>query len=77
MKDDFPTPLARVLYEQGRRQEWLARMTGIHFARISNWARGAGYPPGERNARKVADALGLKVSDLWPDRPSSDERRAA
>lgn len=62
---DSRTPLKRILEDEGRRQSWLARTTGIDQADISRMAN-RGMHPSQDEAQRIADALGRQVSELWP-----------
>ncbi len=53
----FRTQLQRILFEEGRRQDWLARETGIDEGRLSHFVNG-NMRPGPVNRQKIADALG-------------------
>lgn len=60
------TKFDRVMREQGRRATWLAERTGYSNALISR------IRSGERAAtpdfrRKVAEALGMSETDLFPE----------
>lgn len=63
---DSRTPLKRILEDEGRRQSWLARITGIDQADISRMAN-RGMHPSQDEAQRIAAALGRQVSELWPD----------
>ena len=60
-----PTPLKRILLDEGRRQSWLAERTGIDQATLSRIVNG--LHPSEANAQKIAANLGRQIEDLWPD----------
>lgn len=59
------TPLKRVLEEEGRKASWLARQVGVHPGSLQRWLDGTSVPT-EENQRKVADALGRTVEELFP-----------
>jgi lambda repressor-like predicted transcriptional regulator len=67
------TLLKRALKEQGRMQNWLAAQVGCDPSDISNYVRGL-HVPSERRRELIADALGMQISDLWPE---ADEQKAA
>lgn len=59
------TRLQEVLRAEGRKQTWLADRADLdpgHLSRIVN-----GLHPTDATARKIADALGRDVADLWPE----------
>jgi lambda repressor-like predicted transcriptional regulator len=47
-------------------QNWLAAQVGKDPSEISNYVRGL-HVPAEPTRDLIADALGMKNSDLWPD----------
>lgn len=47
-----------VLFEQGRRQDWLASKVGVTPATVNRWIRG-NRSLDHTNASRVADALGV------------------
>lgn len=75
----FPTVLARILAEDGRRQDWLAGQIGVHASRVSRWVNGEGYAPGPVNRKKIAAALGRNETDVFfsDQRPASTGQRTA
>lgn len=60
------TPLKQALDAGGRRQTWLAEQVGVDPRQVWGWVHGL-HIPGDVTQRKIADALGMKKSDLWPD----------
>ena len=58
------TPLARIVEEQGRKKNWLAERAGCDPAHISRLLRG--LHPAKPTAQRIADALDVEVSELWP-----------
>ena len=60
----YRTRLEQVMKEEGRMQRWLARRTGIHETRISNYVTGR-LTPGPTNRRKIAAVLKLDEADLF------------
>lgn len=63
MQNGHPTPLKRILDEEGRKQRWLARRTGIDESRMSNIVHGR--IPSDDEARAIAEALGR--DDVFPE----------
>lgn len=63
------TPLGRLLHEEGRKQRWLARRTGIDESRLSNivWGR----HPSQDEAHAIAQALGRTVAELFPEQEAA------
>ena len=59
------TRLGWVLREQGRRQDWLAEQVGVDPSHISRIVHG--LFPSQATAEKIADALDVEVSELWPE----------
>ena len=62
------TPLKRILDEEGRRQDWLARQLNVDESAVSRWVRGV-HVPSEPNRRAIAEALGRNVDDVFPPEP--------
>ncbi len=58
------TTLARILREEGRKQIWLADVTGIGKNQMGLYVRGLHCPP-ERQ-QKIAAALGREVDEVFP-----------
>jgi plasmid maintenance system antidote protein VapI len=63
---DSRTPLKRLMEDEGRRQNWLARATGIAEADISRMAS-RGMHPTQDEAQRIADALGRQVPEVFPN----------
>lgn len=61
----FDSPLDRILYERRHSNVWLGGVIGCDGSEISRYRHGRRIPPLERQLR-IAKALGLEVSDLWP-----------
>jgi transcriptional regulator with XRE-family HTH domain len=62
MSKTYRTELERVLEQQGRRQDWLAKQTGIHESTISRIVRGR-QRPHQASRVKIAQALARDDSD--------------
>lgn len=71
-----PSPLKRILLAEGRRQTWLAGEVGIDPADLNRIVN-RGLIPSDRVKQAIADALGRKVEELWPDAEQSETSRAA
>lgn len=61
-----PTPLRRIMEDEGRRQSWLARRVGIDQSELSRIVNRGLIPP-EQVRCAIAEALGRTVDELWPD----------
>jgi transcriptional regulator with XRE-family HTH domain len=61
-KRTYVTELQRILREERLRQDWLAMRAGMDEGQISKYVRGL-HRPGERNARRIAAALGRNDVD--------------
>lgn len=59
------TPLKRILEEQGRRQDWLAREVGVNITTVWHWVHGINRPS-PANQAKIAKALGREVEEVFP-----------
>lgn len=59
------TRLGFILWDEGRKQIWLADRTAIDKARLSNIVNG--LHPSNDEAVAIAEALGRKVDDVFPD----------
>ena len=64
MADGFPTQLKSILYQEGRRQSWLAERAGLTESRMSYIVNG--LRPSEDEARRIAEALGRDRGDVFP-----------
>jgi len=62
--DGFPTQLKSILYQEGRRQSWLAERAGLTESRMSYIVNG--LRPSEDEARRIAEALGRDSGDVFP-----------
>lgn len=58
------TPLARLLYQQGRTNRWLAGKLKCHESTVSRYCKGLIPSAGEQ--RKIARLLETTVEALWP-----------
>lgn len=65
------TPLREVLKKQGRKQSWLCGETEIHPTWMTKLVNGTSLPRVD-HAQKIAKALGVSVSELWPLPPKKD-----
>ncbi len=61
-----PTPLKRILQDEGRRQAWLAERAGLDQATLSRIVTGR-LVPTDREREAIAKALGRDVDELWPE----------
>lgn len=66
------TPLKRLLFERGIKQEWLAQQTGLPANTISRIVNGRSEPT-LRTARAIARVLGVSIEELWPEDGESHE----
>jgi transcriptional regulator with XRE-family HTH domain len=57
-------------------QSWLAKQIGAHFTSVSDWERGVNQPS-PRHLRAIADALGVRIEDLYGDDDEEDDPVAA
>ncbi len=69
-----PTPLKRLLRDEGRKQSWLAERVGIAQPALSRIVNGLHCDRETREA--IAAALGRPVVDVFPESPG-DEAEAA
>ena len=60
-----PTPLGRILREEGRRQSWLSERVGVDQATMSRYVHGLHVPDDKRAA--IAQALGRDLADVFPE----------
>ena len=60
------TKLAQILEMQGRRRDWLARMTGVSETLVTRIAKGERRPSADFR-RRAADALGVDEVELFPE----------
>lgn len=58
------TPLKAILIDEGRKQSWLAKRTGIAPSTINQIVHG--LPPSDSQAAAIAAVLGRHVDELWP-----------
>lgn len=65
------TPLKLAIIADGRDQKDIAAEIGVHPSHLSRIV--SGLHCDEHTRRKIAMALGRKISEIWPD----SERRAA
>jgi lambda repressor-like predicted transcriptional regulator len=61
-----PTPLKRIMQDEGRRQSWLAQRIGKDQAEVSRYVNRGMVPP-EETRQAIADALDREPAELWPD----------
>ena len=52
--------LSRILEEQGRRQDWLAKQVGVSPSNVTRWCNGT-LPIGEEYLDKIALALDIPL----------------
>lgn len=65
-REIFSANLKRILNEKGLSQNELARRIGVQSGTISKWMTHATYPR-DSQIQKMADALGVKMSELNTD----------
>jgi transcriptional regulator with XRE-family HTH domain len=65
------TRLKFLLEERGLKQIWLALKTGIPENRMSEYVTGRRIPRAG-DARRIADALGVKKEYLWGTNPEGN-----
>ena len=65
------TPLARVLREQGRQKQWVAKVIGCGANRVTDLVAGRKELK-LREAVLLATALGLPTDDLLPEKEKVD-----
>lgn len=59
----FRTDLQRILFDEGRRQTWLAKRAGIHPTTLSLIVNGRLHPTHDQ-AEAIARVLGRTVDEL-------------
>lgn len=59
------TTIRKRLNQLGKTAVWLSEQTGIHANSIRKWANGCDEPASLTSMRLIADALMVRVSDLW------------
>lgn len=64
--------LAEVVAAQGRRWDWLAEQTGLHYTLLWQYRVGR-RPITRKSGAKIAAALGISLDDLRPQ-PTPAER---
>lgn len=52
-------------------QTWLANQIGAHVTSVSDWERGINQPS-PRHLRAIADALGVRIEELYGDADDED-----
>lgn len=62
------TRLAEILDKEGRSQAWLGRQIGTTRSRVNEYCRGLHVPDDKRDL--IAEALGRKISDVFPSEPT-------
>ena len=60
------SPLDRIMDDQGRQSQWLARRMGVSDSLVRYWRTGARRIT-EQHIARVADALGVSVEELSGD----------
>ena len=65
-KEDFGRRVYRLMLAKNMNQSDLARAAGMDRNRVSSYVRGQSLPTG-LFLKKLADALGVKPTDLLPD----------
>ena len=56
----------KILEEEGRKMTWLSKMVGVSRVSVSYWLNGR-HLPSRKNLRRIADVMGLEVSDLFTE----------
>ena len=59
------TPLKRILFDEGRKQSWLASQAGLDQATLSRIVNGLHCDDPTR--AKIAAALGRSVGEVFPE----------
>jgi hypothetical protein len=59
----FITRLQQIIVEEGRRQSWLAEVTGIDAGTLNRYIHGLFVPKDRR--KPIAEALGRTVRDVF------------
>lgn len=59
------TTIQKRLNQLNKTAVWLSEQTGLHVNSIRRWANGNDEPASLNSMRLVADALRVRVSDLW------------
>lgn len=67
-RGDFADKLLNVRKSKGITQAQLARVLGVSRAAVCRWETGCN-DPGIKGLIRIANALGVRVSDLMPDEP--------
>jgi transcriptional regulator with XRE-family HTH domain len=70
-KQEFGRLIYRLMLSKSMRQSDLARAADLDRARISSYVRGDSLPT-PLHMKKLADALGVKLTDLDPDAMSDE-----
>jgi len=65
-KEAFARRVYKMMLDRGMTQSELARKADLERNRISSYVRGVALPTG-LSLKKLADALGVKPTDLLPD----------
>ncbi|HEY0391015.1 MAG TPA: helix-turn-helix transcriptional regulator [Solirubrobacterales bacterium] len=63
------TRLAKILDTEGRKQSWLAQVTGIDTGMLSRYVNGLHCPDDKQHL--IAETLGRDVSDVFPPKEGS------
>jgi lambda repressor-like predicted transcriptional regulator len=64
------------IFEANRTSRSLARELKVHESQVSRWRTGL-HTPEPATRRIIANALGRKVEELWPDVEDHDSKAAA
>lgn len=70
-KEDFGRRVYRIMLAKGMNQSDLARAAGIDRNRVSSYVRGQSLPTG-LFLKKLAEALGVKPTELLPEAMASE-----
>lgn len=62
----IPTPLDRALFEGRVTNRALADAIGVNESQVSRWRHGV-HVPEQATREAIAQELGRKVVDLWPE----------
>lgn len=73
-RTEFARRLVRLMHEHGWNQTELSRQTGLKIATIGTYVRARSLP-GHSNLLTLAEALGVKTTDLLPEAVENTVRR--
>lgn len=73
-KEIFAENLRYYLAESGKRQVDLSRAVGVSTGTAADWCMARSYPRMDK-VEIIADFLGIQISDLINERPTTEESR--